>query len=628
MVIPADSAPSYEREDSSQDSHYQVPLDLEEANRPSHDDASFKLIPEEIHIKEDTPHIFNPQIEQMMSVSVGEQDLQAQLDNLRLDRERLLEENNRQKEDISVMNQKIEEAGRLNDENSRLNEYIAKLRSDFEIASTSAAKEAETKAKVEDLLVVCRREKESLIKDKEGLTSDLERIRDKFKVFRTAATSSLEQKGDLITMLKKALLDVDKNVERLKSTNTRVLAVNKKQIQQARTLTAEIHELKGKKQDLEADLAESEKRVQILESENKNTLNQLSHAHRNQQSVRNRLRQAQRNFDTQTEEYERARNELDKAEKELESLREDKRKLRRMLDNSQDKLEQTQADAEELKERFKRLQKTAVEWHNKNTVIQRELSDARNSKTEIAVELKRSRARNRSCEEKINDLESRLQDTEQKKRNLAERINDLESSLEFANQKKQDLQATEARHKREATSMDERLKALERQLYLAKRLIKSFDQMTSFQHEIRSTSDYDSIRRCKNYSPSSKSSKVIALVKRLNASIYRFAKHFVLKQNKHFFKTRPTPPNKRAKALLGAAVLSLLQGHSNKEEYSEVRLFLLAVFRMFLVTWCFGIIEGWYPKRQNFLDLLVKLNEEPSGRLHSNGRYLGKLIIL
>lgn len=208
-------------------------------------------------------------------------------------------------------------------------------------------------------------------------------------------------------------------------------------------------------------------------------------------------------------------------------------------------------------------------------------------------------------------------------RSYTKKINELELSLAMVKQQKDnlesELQAVKAKFKQEAASMGDRLETIERQLYRAQRHIRFFDQMSCFQHEIRSGSDYESIRRCKNYTPSPDCSQIIQLVKGINSAIHQFANEFVSKERVHLFsETRSIAENKRAEALLRKPILAILQGQAN--HWQSFDILLEVVLRIFLVAWCSGIIEGWYPKRLTFLDLLTKLNEPQAGEFLPNGR--------
>lgn len=477
-------------------------------------------------------------------------------------------------------------AGDTQDDNNRLNDEIRALRSELELAQAAILRESSRKVHVESQLEACRSRKDTLLKDKEALKEHLKRVRDEFRAFRTYSASENSQKMEAVrSMFQESLFDAQRTVHNLNSSKSRLILANRQRVEEEQNLRSTIEDLQKETEALTTERT-------VLQNQGQELRKELARVHLEAKS--------------QKEEYERIQKQLRQSIAKIRSLTDDNHNLRNMSDECQVKLKDSQSTIHKLDERGTYLRKTIFTLKEKNAAFEQELSKAAEIQSKTTSDLESYRAWYQYHTGKTMELESQLEKAKQEQKDL-----------------RSEFQAVEDRSEKDAVSMRNRLGLLSRQLSKAQRQIKSFDQLSSFQHEIRLGHDYESIRRCKNYTPSSRGTQVITMVQQLNTAIQQFAKHFAPEENDHFFKTQTAKPDKRSKALLGEDVSAILQHYSEKREYSNVRLLLQVVLRMFLVAWCFGIIEGWYPKRQNFLDLLAKLNDAQAGESHpSIMRYL------
>lgn len=169
----------------------------------------------------------------------------------------------------------------------------------------------------------------------------------------------------------------------------------------------------------------------------------------------------------------------------------------------------------------------------------------------------------------------------------------------------------------EKRGWQEQFDVMHHKVVQAERQIRCLDHLTKAKFEARQDDVFGSPARTKKLAALSTdpSTEVVNAILSLNAEIQRLAKNFVENhlERASFCPTRPqSSVVVKAKKLLGEDLIQMLQAQP-KVKTSTFQLLMTVVLEVFLVRWCSSIIEGWYPERPSFSDLLARLSSQVAG---------------
>lgn len=170
----------------------------------------------------------------------------------------------------------------------------------------------------------------------------------------------------------------------------------------------------------------------------------------------------------------------------------------------------------------------------------------------------------------------------------------------------------------EKRGWQEQFDVMHHQVVEAARQIRCLDHLTKAKFEARQDDILGSPARTKKLAALSAnpSTQVTNAILSLNTKIQQLANNFV---ENHLERAIfcPTQPQSsvviKAKKILGEDLTQMLQAQPKEKTSTFHQLLMTVVLEVFLVRWCSSIIEGWYPERPSFSDLLVKLSSQVAG---------------
>ncbi|KAF9561160.1 hypothetical protein CPC08DRAFT_750105 [Agrocybe pediades] len=157
------------------------------------------------------------------------------------------------------------------------------------------------------------------------------------------------------------------------------------------------------------------------------------------------------------------------------------------------------------------------------------------------------------------------------------------------------------------------LDAMQHRVQQAERQVRYLDNLTRLKLEAREDGAFGSVKRTKQYQASNQkpSTDVINLVVALNQVISQYA--FFLTENVQRTPTLPYEGQgqiKRSNDILGSKVATRIRFRRQASLCSDFPPVLMQVILgFFMVHWCTQIIEGWYPKRKCFADVLLEFSQ-------------------
>jgi len=166
----------------------------------------------------------------------------------------------------------------------------------------------------------------------------------------------------------------------------------------------------------------------------------------------------------------------------------------------------------------------------------------------------------------------------------------------------------------EKRGWQEHLDVMHHRVVQAERQMRCLDSLTKGRFEVRQDDVFGSSNRGKKSTslPTDLSAEAVKLIVSLNVEIQHLATNIV---DDHLERTgirerrRLNSIVQKAKKILGEDLTQMLQAQARmKKSTFHHSLVPVVVLEVFLVHWCSDIIEGWYPKRRSFSDLLVELS--------------------
>ena len=185
---------------------------------------------------------------------------------------------------------------------------------------------------------------------------------------------------------------------------------------------------------------------------------------------------------------------------------------------------------------------------------------------------------------------------------LTRRNDDMSSELKRA---QTDLRKLTA----EKRGWQEQLDTMHHKVVRAERQIRCLDHLTRAKLEARAEEVHGAPKRTKLALAHTRSSEeVISAVKDLNEEILQAASLLIENLDRTRFYGSITEPSNKAEKVVGIHATEMLKAQSETSAHGFRQLLMLVVMEVFLVHWCSAIIEGFYPKRPSFADLLVELS--------------------
>jgi len=156
----------------------------------------------------------------------------------------------------------------------------------------------------------------------------------------------------------------------------------------------------------------------------------------------------------------------------------------------------------------------------------------------------------------------------------------------------------------------------------AERQIRCLDHLTRAKLEAREEAVYGLTKRTKLALTQRRSSEeVISAITDLNEEILQTANLLIENLDRTRFYGSITESSNKAQKVVGTHVTEMLKTQSDSSSPGFRQLLLLVVMEIFLVHWCSAIMEGFYPKRPSFADLLVELSSHTTtttaGKCHT-----------
>jgi hypothetical protein len=170
----------------------------------------------------------------------------------------------------------------------------------------------------------------------------------------------------------------------------------------------------------------------------------------------------------------------------------------------------------------------------------------------------------------------------------------------------------------EKRGWQEQFDVMHHQVVQAERQIRCLDHLTGARFEARQDDVFGPPARTKKLAALSidPSTKVVNTILSLNAEIQQAAKKFVENYLERAIFCPIQPQSGvlvKAKKMLGEDLTQMLQAQPKTKTSTLYQLLMTVVLEIFLVRWCSSIIEGWYPERASFSDLLAKLSSQVAG---------------
>ena len=167
----------------------------------------------------------------------------------------------------------------------------------------------------------------------------------------------------------------------------------------------------------------------------------------------------------------------------------------------------------------------------------------------------------------------------------------------------------------EKRGWQEQFDVMHHQVVQAERQIRCLDHLTGVRFEARQDDAFGPPARTKKLAalPIDPSTKAVNAILSLNAKIQQAAKKIV----ENYLEGAIFCPIQsqssvlvKAKKMLGEDLTQMLQAQPRMKTSTVYQLLMTVVLEIFLVRWCSSIIEGWYPERPSFSDLLAKLSSQ------------------
>ena len=163
--------------------------------------------------------------------------------------------------------------------------------------------------------------------------------------------------------------------------------------------------------------------------------------------------------------------------------------------------------------------------------------------------------------------------------------------------------------KAEKRGWQEQLDTMHHKVIRAERQIRCLDHLTRAKLEAREEAVYGATKRTKLALTQIRSSEeVINAITDLNEEILQAANLLIENLDRTHFYGSISESSNKAEKVVGMHATEMLKAQSDSSTPGFRQLLMLVIMEVFLVYWCSDIIEGFYPKRASFADLLVELS--------------------
>jgi hypothetical protein len=235
-----------------------------------------------------------------------------------------------------------------------------------------------------------------------------------------------------------------------------------------------------------------------------------------------------------------------------------------------------------------------------------QLTHAMRDKQIFEKELARERTQSTSERERfVRELRTLKQDNSVlvgRADQLTQRNDDMSSELKRAQTELRKLTA-------EKRGWQEQLDTMHHKVVRAERQIRCLDHLTRAKLEARAEEVHGAPKRTKlALSQTRSGEEVISAVKDLNEEILQAASLLIENLDRTRFYGSMTEPSNKAEKVVGVHATEMLKAQAGTSAQGFRQLLMLVVMEVFLVHWCEAIIDGFYPKRPSFADLLVELS--------------------
>ena len=356
--------------------------------------------------------------------------------------------------DISDILDKIEkEANKLNEDNNNKKEDITKLEEEVGIAEKNKGTDELGKKKLEEELENIKEkentEKEELKKLEEQLKKVITNNNDVIEGDENLKKKK-EQLEEKITGLKET---IEKDDEKIKELEERIAKIKVLDVSKIEELENKIKELEKENEQNKKDLEENKKTIanlndliEKLKEENKEAVDKIT-------KEKEELEKKNKELEEENKKLKETITELQAEIEQLKNLEQDNKDLKdkisdlegklleaeAKLNDLKDKLDKCGKHGKELQEKIKELEKTIKEQDEKIKKLEQEKADLekRNKELEEKNKLNEEELKEKELlEKKIKELEEKAKKLEEEKEVLAKKIMEQEKQKEEDNNKK------------------------------------------------------------------------------------------------------------------------------------------------------------------------------------------------
>jgi FtsZ-binding cell division protein ZapB len=245
----------------------------------------------------------------------------------------------------------------------------------------------------------------------------------------------------------------------------------------------------------------------------------------------------------------------------------------------------------------------AAELQSLRDQLDRAMRQVKASESELA----RVNAQSASDRERLNrELRTLKQDNTvlvDKAKLLTQRNDDTASELKR-------VQADLRKLTAEKRGWQEQLDTMHHKVVQAERQVRCLDHLTRGKLEAREGSIFGLTKRTKlAMTQRQPGSEVVKAFSDLNEEILQAANLLVENLDRTHYYLSTTELSSKAEKVVGTHVTQMLKTQSSSKTSGFQQLLMTVVLEVFFVHWCSAIIEGHYPKRTTFADLLVELSQ-------------------
>jgi hypothetical protein len=163
----------------------------------------------------------------------------------------------------------------------------------------------------------------------------------------------------------------------------------------------------------------------------------------------------------------------------------------------------------------------------------------------------------------------------------------------------------------EKRGWQEQLDTMHHKVVQAERRIRCLDHLTGGKLEAHEETIFGSTKLTKiSTTQKQPRSEVIKAFEDLNEEILQAANLLVENLDRTHFYLPTIEMSSRAEKAVGTNVTMMLEAQAGSGSAGFNQLLMVVVLEVFLVCWCSAIIEGFYPERTTFADLLAELSSQ------------------